>query len=239
MFTTLDELAKTLHTDTETLRSFANLAPDVSAVDDTDAAELAKIWNATGDDGIHVDMSKCTDCDAPAVRVSASDSGNRAPLPRCERHALPEDPRNPATVHFWGVDGKTACFMAPRTLDGQHHRAISYDDGDSTCAQCNEYVQKVIDDAAEEAHEADMWRDGPIVPAEITIPAVTDAQRIEAREAAVATVLHARSGLGLMASTLLRTPSDHGVVRAAANDLRALADRLEAAAGHLRIASGE
>lgn len=66
-----------------------------------------------------------------------------------------EDPRNPATVHFKGADSETLCGMPPRDLDGAHHRAISYDDGDSTCPQCNAYVQRTIDDAADEREAND------------------------------------------------------------------------------------
>ena len=62
-----------------------------------------------------------------------------------------EDPRNPATVHFTGVDDGTLCGMPSRVLDGAHHRSINYEDGDSTCASCNAQVRQTIDDATAEA----------------------------------------------------------------------------------------
>lgn len=177
-----------------------------------------------------------------------------------------EDPRNPATVHFQGVDGETMCGMIPRDLDGTHHRAISYDDGDSTCTRCNTYVQQTIDDATTEApkcehcheddplnlhllgciadeerhdlriccttyqteaHEPGCTRKAPDTNAdEITIPAVTGAQRDQAHRAAYDTAHN-------VGTELL---SDVMVMALSPDRLDQLASALSAAAGHLRIA---
>jgi len=74
---------------------------------------------------------------------------------------------------------------------------------------------------------------------EITIPAVTDAQRAQSADAAKSTVLRACHALTTIAPTLFLHHADAEMVKALAADLHALADQLRAAAGHLRIASGQ
>lgn len=64
----------------------------------------------------------------------------------------------------------------------------------------------------------------------ITIPAVTETQRTEARGAARATVRYVKDSLNIVLSD-----SERLTVQA----LDELSDRLKAAAGHLRIAHGE
>lgn len=122
-----------------------------------------------------------------------------------------EDPRNPATVHFQGRDGELLCGTPARDLDEQHHRTVmSYHDADATCERCNTLAQQVI--------ETD----------EITIPAVTDTQRSQARGAARATVRYVKDSLNIVLSD-----SD----RLTASALTEMSERLAAAAGHLRIAN--
>jgi hypothetical protein len=70
---------------------------------------------------------------------------------------------------------------------------------------------------------------------EITIPAVTDAQRAQSADAAQSTVLRACQALATITSTLFDHDTDAEMVEALAADLHALADQLRAAAGHLHV----
>lgn len=120
-----------------------------------------------------------------------------------------EDPRNPATVHFQGVDGESLCGMPARDLDGTHHRAVDYYNGDATCERCNTIAEQTAEP--------------------IAIPAVTTDQRIASATAALDTIMQVR--MELAGRTYIGED--------AAAQLDALAAKLTAAAGHVRIASGE
>lgn len=175
------------------------------------------------------------------------------------------DPRNPATVHFGMYDGKTLCGLTPAAIDGEHHVAVDFYDGDATCGQCNEAARERVETApdapeAPKCADCDALGDGPVRHCaqheededgceghesladthmgEIDIPAVTDAQRQQAREAAEDIIVGALSTLATIGSVLTMSynRADSTKVDAFASDLFALASQLRAAAGHLRIA---
>lgn len=80
-----------------------------------------------------------------------------------------------------------------------------------------------------EASEADS-------PDALTIPSVTDEQRAQAREAASATIREAIRTLNGTAAMLREHANDPQVIDTLARDIWELANVLQAAAGHLRIA---
>lgn len=74
---------------------------------------------------------------------------------------------------------------------------------------------------------------------EITIPAVTDAQRVQSADAAEITLRRIGGALRTIAGALDVYAADPELLDAYAADLHAWADRVRAAAGHLRIADSK